>query len=103
LSAGRLNAETLTLGLAGNGCLLNVNSEATGAAPLRGRCWGEFVCGEPTGETASEGVMERMDAEEGCRWKGESRAEGMVSSLVFMLMSADWVDIWCISSCIGGD
>jgi hypothetical protein len=71
--------------------------------PLRGRCCGEFVCGEPTGETASEGVMERMDAEEGWRWKGESRAEGMVSSLVFMLMSADWVDIWCISSCIGGD
>jgi hypothetical protein len=103
LSAGRLNAETLTLGLAGNGCLLNVKSEATGAAPLRGRCWGELVCGEPTGETASEGVMERIEAYEGWRWNGGSRAEGMVSSLAFMLMSADCVDIWCISSCIDAD
>jgi hypothetical protein len=108
LSAGKLKAETLTLGLAVKFTLLDVEAEATGVMPgtvfpLRGLCCGERASGEPVtgeGETASEGVIERMEVEEGFRWKGTSTPEGSVSSFAFMLRSAACVDIWCISSCI---
>jgi hypothetical protein len=39
-------------------------------------------------ERASEGLMERMDVEEGFRWKGVSNPEGIVSSFVFRLRRA---------------
>ena len=84
-SAGNANAETLTLGLVGS-VLLKFPMELYARFPF-----GCFGGDPPSGgdeERASEGLMERMEVEEGFRWNGASNPEGIVSSFVLRLRRA---------------
>jgi hypothetical protein len=96
-----VNAETLTLGVAGKG-LEEFNAAAIELPAVVAPEYGlerlpSYVLGEEEVlggevERTSLGVMDRIDVDEGFRWNGASNAEGMVSSLAFILSSVACVE-----------
>ena len=93
-SAGKENAETLTLGLGGKGFFSNRKvDEVIGVfPPVPFGLGGDAVIGGDM-ERTSPGDMDRIEVLDGLRWKGESSPEGMVSNFCFM----DW-SCCCVES-----
>ena len=76
LSAASAKGERLTLELAGVPLLEGNAAGGNDELPLAGFQGGDV-------ETASIGDIDRIDADEGLRWKGGSRPDGIVSNFDF--------------------
>jgi hypothetical protein len=94
LSAGKGKAETLTLGVPTGSLIFKPVATVFSVEfvpPFNDFGREEFVLWDA--EIASLGLIDRIDADEGFRWNGESKPDGILSNLLFRLRRAAWVDV----------